>query len=93
MSVKIALPTIPAIELISLTDKVLVSYGTSGAARLVELDALRDFLGGGGADDSYRFREGLLQIWDPVAYANDNTKPWRALVCNDGVLGVSAPMD
>jgi hypothetical protein len=41
------------------------------------------------AGPSWRFNDDL-QLWDSAAYSSDPTKPWRGVVCTDGVLSLTA---
>lgn len=38
-----------------------------------------------------RIVNGQLQVFDPVAFANNATKPWRIIGCQDGALITSDP--
>lgn len=43
-------------------------------------------------DANYRFKDGQEQWWDPVAFAADNTKPWRPVGLEDGHWIIGDPV-
>ncbi len=44
------------------------------------------------AASGMRFKDGQFQWWDAIAYAADNTKPWRAISVDGGIIAASAPI-
>jgi hypothetical protein len=39
-----------------------------------------------------RFKNGQLQFWDTGYAANTPSTPWAAVICNNGVINLSAPI-
>ncbi len=44
-------------------------------------------------DANFRYKDGQLQFWDATAFADDASKPWRALGVEDGNTVWSDPID
>ena len=41
---------------------------------------------------NYRFKDGLIQIWDAGYAAANAATPWATIALNNGVISVSGPI-
>lgn len=61
---------------------------TAPPNQFVDASQLQPILSG---NNSFRFYQGNFWIWDSVAFAADNTKPWRAIGALDGQVTLGEP--